>query len=652
MRGRIQTDIVFSRSNRHQAGHNEARGEIMRTAAWILGFALLGASFTLAQDRASAAPAADQTPTATKDDVNAAAGGAKSAEVPLAVLPTHWEAKNPVGHGAGPVTAAMLKAGATGQQWLMYGGSYDNTRHSPIKDLNPETVGKLRAAWSFPTGTLGQFGVSPVVYDGVMYVTSSYNRLFALDPKSGKLLWRYDRQLPTDLRLCCGPANRGVAILGNQLFMGTLDAKLMAFDRRTGKIDWETTVIDYQDGYSITGAPLVVGNLVVIGVGGGEFGVRGFFDAYDAKTGKRVWRRYTVPGKGEPGVETWAGDSWKTGGAPSWNTGAYDPETDTLFWTVGNASPDWNGDLRKGDNLYADSVLALDPKTGAIKWHFQFTPHDVWDYDGNSHFFLIDVPIDGKTVKAFVQPNRNGYLYVLDRTNGKFLRATQYVDQLNWAKGVDDKGRPIVDPTRMPAEEPAERTCPGCLGGLNGAWTASYDPSLHYIYVPMIEACQKFQKGIVAFVKGIPFMGGLPIPVDGQDGKSYGNFKAIDVSTGKVAWTYKDPLPMMGGTLTTAGGVVFTSSVEGDALAFDSKTGKELWRFAMGGSGRSQPIAFEIAGEPYLAIGSGGFATLESFAGATTMNPEGNVLHVFKVDKDDLKSAQSSGAAVKKAALQ
>ena len=438
--------------------------------------------------------------------------------------------RRPSARRSGPVTADLLaKSPADTSQWLTYGGGYRNLRNSPVASLTPASVKGLHVAWSAPTGTIGQFESSPVVYAGVMYVTTSYNRLMALDAKTGEFLWRYDVHLPDDLRLCCGPANRGVAIGGDYVIMATLDAHLIAFERMTGKVAWTVELADYKDGYSATSAPLIIGDLVYTGVAGGEFGARGFIDAYDLKTGKQVWRIHTVPGAGEPGADTWAGNSAKSGGAPAWTTGAYDAETDTLFWTVGNPSPDWNGDLRGGDNLYADSVLALDPKTGKMKWYFQFTPHDVWDYDGNTQLFLIDTDVDGKPVKAIAQPNRNGFFYLLDRTNGKFLRATQYVEQLNWAKGVDAKGRPIVDPAAMPQDNPTMRVCPSNLGGMNGSWSGAYDPKTGLVYAPSIEACQTYQKGLVTFVKGIPFMGGMPNTTDANEGKSYGLLSAIDV---------------------------------------------------------------------------------------------------------------------------
>jgi alcohol dehydrogenase (cytochrome c) len=547
--------------------------------------------------------------------------------------PTAWYATEPVGASVGPVTGDMLaKGSADPSRWLLYGGDYRNFRHSPIESLTPTSVRGLHVAWSMPTGTTGQFEASPVVYGGVMYVSTSYNRLMALDARTGELLWRYDVTLPPDMRLCCGPPNRGVAIAGDLVIMGTLDARLMAFDRKTGKVAWTSVVIDYRDGYSVTGAPLVVGDLVYTGVGGGEFGARGFIDAYEVKTGKRVWRIYTVPQAGEPGGESWAGDSWKSGGSPTWNTGTYDTDTDTLFWTVGNPSPDYNGDKRTGDDLYSDSVLALDPRTGKLKWHFQFTPHDVWDYDGNTQLFLIDTIIGRKLIKALVQPNRNGFFYILDRTNGKFVRATQYIEQLNWATSIDAKGRPTVNPAVMPQEGESSRACPSSMGGFNGSWTGAYDPKTSLIYAPTIESCQTNVKGLALYMKGIPYLGGMPNLVDAIAGKSYGVLAAIDVRSGHVKWRYHDPKPLMAGVVSTAGGVLFTSNAFGEALAIDQATGAKLWSFRMGGAGRGQPIAYELDGKPYVAIPSGGWATLEAYGGGSNL-PEGGHLFVFSLDK-------------------
>ena len=571
------------------------------------------------QDAAgAAAPAAEAVP---EEAVEA------SAAPPL---PTHWTSDGDIGQGGDPVAAAdLLAAPANPEQWLLYGGDYANLRHSPITDINPGNVGQLQVAWAFPTGTTEQFEVSPTIYDGIMYVTSSMNRLFALDPATGELHWRYDHQQQRDdLRLCCGIVNRGAAISGDLVLMATLDAKLIALHRLTGEIQWEATLADPTEGFSATSMPLIVKDLAIIGIAGGEYGVRGFFDAYDVATGERRWRHYTVPAAGEEGVETWAGDSYKTGGAPAWTSGAYDPETDVLYWTTGNPAPDWNGDLRAGDNLYSNSLLAVDPDTGERLWHFQFTPHDVWDYDGNTQIFLVDVERDGQTIPAIVQANRNGFFYILDRADGRFIDGAQYVEELNWAT-LDENGRPVVDPRANPVEEPDFRVCPSNLGGMNGAWTGALNPDLGLAYIPVVESCQLYQKGIVAFAKGQPFMGGAPIPLDVQNGTAHGHLSAIDIHTGEVRWRYMDDDPMMGGTLSLAGGVVFTGNQEGFALALDAATGEVLWKFRMGGGMRSQPVAYRAGDKTYVAIGSGNFTTFVAFAGGNTAIPEGGHLFVF-----------------------
>lgn len=553
----------------------------------------------------------------------------------LLVTQTHWLNAGPIGTGAGPVTGTMLTAPQDySNQWLQFGGDWSNSRFSPITELSPENVDRLEVAWGFNTGTVGQFAVSPVIYDGIMYVTSSYNRLFALNAASGELYWRYDHPQPADLRLCCGPANRGVAITGDRVLMATLDARLLAFDRRSGEILWNTEIIEYNRGYSATSAPLVVKNLAIIGVGGGEFGIRGFFDAYDVTTGERVWRHYTVPAAGEPGADTWSGTSYQYGGAPAWTIGAYDPELDTLYWTTGNPSPDWNGDARLGDNLYSDSVLALDPDTGEMKWYFQFTPHDLWDFDGNTHLFMVDYEHEGGMVKALVQANRNGFFYVINRETGQFLRATTYTEQMNWATSMEPDGRPVVNPEALPTEEPTFRVCPGLFGGMNGSTSGAHNPALGLVYVPVIESCQMFQKGISVHVEGQPFFGGLPVPTDVIEDTNYGHISAIDYQTGDIRWRYRDPEPMMAGVLATAGGLIFSGSQAGYALALDARTGAELWRFRTGGGVRSQPVAYQLEGETYVAIGSGNFGAIASLNGGSVMLPEGGQLYVFRLRQE------------------
>ena len=590
-------------------------------AAWA-AVGLLAGGILVGCGQAEAPEIVDEAAAAPEEDL-------ASVEIAAPPPPTHWLGDGAIGQGDGPVTDAHLKAGTSDTtKWVLYGGDYANHRHSPIDDINRDNVDNLQVAWAFPTGTPDQFEVSPTVYDGVMYVSSSYNRLFALDPATGELHWRYDHQLPDDLRLCCGSVNRGVAIAGDSVLMATLDAKILSFNRLTGEINWETTIVNYADGYSATSMPLIVKDMAIIGIAGGEFGVRGFFDAYDVNTGELRWRHYTVPVEGEPGIESWAGDSWKSGGAPAWTSGAYDVETDILYWTTGNPAPDWNGDLREGDNLFSNSILAVNPNTGERLWYFQFTPHDVWDYDGNTHIFLTDVERDGETIKAIVQPNRNGFFYILDRTDGSFVAATQYVEELNWAE-IDESGRPVVNPLAKPVEEPDYRVCPSNLGGLNGAWTAAMNPDTGLVFIPSVESCQYYQKGISAFVKGTPFLGGAPITVDVNEGKAHGNVVAVDKNTGEVKWRYVDKDPMMAGALSTAGGLVFTGNQSGHAMALDSDTGEVLWQFRMGGGVRSQPVAYRAGERSYVAIGAGNFNTFATFAGGPTNIPEGGNLFVF-----------------------
>ena len=405
----------------------------------------------------------------------------------------------------------LLKGTDGGQDWLMYGGNYQSWRYSPLQDVNRQNVSRLRVAWSFATGVRGKkFETSPLVIDSLLYLTTADNQLVALDAATGELVWSYKHPLPDDLRLCCGPVNRGAAAAGDNVFMATLDARLVALNRGTGEVAWNVKINEYALGYSATMAPLVVKDKVFVGVAGGEYGIRGHIDAYNAQTGELLWRRYTVPAAGEKGVETWAGDSWKNGGGPIWVTGSYDPEQDLLFWATGNPSPPWNGDVRLGDNLYTDSVLALVPETGEMRWYFQFTPHDVWDYDGSNDLFLLDVLRGGQTVRALAQPNRNGYLYVLDRTTGRYLHGAQYVDKLNWSKGLDESGRPIVDPKFTPTAQPGEYICPGVTGGKNGAYTAAYSPVTQYIYVPVIENCWQMKKKPVFFISRRALLGRRP----------------------------------------------------------------------------------------------------------------------------------------------
>ncbi len=529
------------------------------------------------------------------------------------------------------VTPARLAKGtADDSGWVMYGGSYDNGRYSPLADINRKNVKDLAASWIFQTGVAGQLEAAPIVADGVLYLTAAYNNVYALDAKSGDTLWHYEHQMPSDLRMCCGPTNRGVAIAGDKLYMATLDARLVALDRASGKVIWNVVLDDYKNGYSATAAPLVVNNLAIIGSAGGEYGARGFIDAYDLATGKRVWRRYTVPLAGEPGVETWAGDSWKTGGGPPWNTGTYDAKTKLLLWATGNPSPDWNGDSRVGDNLYTNSVLALDPATGEMKWHFQFTPHDVWDYDATNGMVVTDLNIAGQDQHVVVQANRNGYVYVLDAASGKFIQGSQYTERLNWSKGLDANGRAQLDPKYVPmAGGNPEFICPGNVGGNNGSYTYAYSLQTRMLYIPTVESCGKMEKETAVFLNGTPFWGGGPGVTEGEDGASWGTVVATDPATGKIKWRYKDDYPMVGGALATGGGLVFTGNQTGYALALDDATGEVLWKFQTGSAVRGQPVTWKQDGRQYVAVLSGGGGIAVSIIGQPELDTPGSALVVF-----------------------
>ena len=364
-----------------------------------------------------------------------------------------------------PVTSGRLRySDAEPHNWLMYSGNYSSQRYSGLSQVHIQNVDQLQMQWVHQLRVLDRSETTPLVIDGVMYVTEAPSTVIALDARTGDRYWRYEHEIPEDLNFCCGRNNRGVAVLGNRVFMSTLDAHLVALDARTGNLLWDAEVAKEESGYSKTAAPLVVGDKVITGIAGGEFGIRGFVDAYDVKTGERVWRLYTIPGPGEPGNETWAGDSWRTGGSATWMTGSYDPELNLVYWGTGNPGPDWNGDVRLGDNLYSDAVLAIDPDTGELKWYFQFTPHDVHDWDSTQIPILADSRIDGRDRKLMLWPNRNAFFYVLDRETGEFLHGKPYARQ-TWAEGLDKKGHPIRIPNTFPSLE-GTTVSPSIGGGL------------------------------------------------------------------------------------------------------------------------------------------------------------------------------------------
>jgi alcohol dehydrogenase (cytochrome c) len=441
---------------------------------------------------------------------------------------------------------------------------------------------------------------TPLVSDGLMYATASSNHAFALDLRTGKPLWRYSKTPPKGLGLCCGEVNRGFATIGNKLFKVNIEDHLVALDKRTGAVLWETEVADYRKGYSGTVAPLAVRNLVVIGTAGAEFGIRGFIDAYDADTGKRVWRFYTIPMGDEPGNKTWGAPNLIRAGGSTWITGTYDPELNMIYWGTGNPGPDMNGDERPGDNLFTCSVVALDADTGQLKWHYQFTPHDVHDWDAVADPVLVDLTIAGKTVKSLIQANRNGHFYALDRTNGKLLVAKAYT-KVSWTTGIGADGRPALVAGQDPTEE-GNRVCPGLGGGHNWQATA-YSPKTALLYFGSTDGCQLFYKTTHGFVEGEWFQLSTVDNIHGESNS--GSLIAIDPATGATKWRYEMVSAPSGGVLATAGGLVFVGDPQGYLIGLNASTGKPVWHFQTGATIMAPPISYSFNGKQYIAVAAG-----------------------------------------------
>jgi alcohol dehydrogenase (cytochrome c) len=484
--------------------------------------------------------------------------------------------------------------------WQTYSATFSSHRYSPLTEISTANVASLRPVWMYqPPGT-GPLEGTPLVVNGVMYVTSGPATVVALSVKSGRPLWQWTRPIPASvLNLGFPRVNRGVAIHGETIYVGTLDGYLVALDARSGIERWVVPVADNATGHSITAAPLVVENKVIVGISGGEAGIRGFLDAYDAESGKRVWRFWTIPAAGERGSDTWPGESWKTGGGSTWLTGSYDPELRLLYWGTGNPAPDWNGESRKGDNLYTCSLVALDIDTGKMRWHFQFTPHDVHDWDANQIPVLIDRTTGGRPSARVVMANRNGFFYVLDRRSGAFLFARPYAKQ-TWATGVDEGGRPMLIPGMEPSEK-GTLVYPSLQGATNWA-SPSFNPVTGLLYVPVREMGSVYFKGNVEYRPGTYFTGGSEKRLDDE---SWGSVRAIDVDTGDVKWDFKLPSPPWGGVLSTAGGLVFGGSNEGNFFGLDARTGHALWQFQAGGAVRSNPMSFSVDGRQHIVIAAG-----------------------------------------------
>lgn len=497
-------------------------------------------------------------------------------------------------------------------EWPTYNGNLSANRYSTLDQIDKKNVARLAMQWSF---TLPYFGLeaTPVVSAGVMYI-SGPNQIYALDARNGEEIWRYVRprtthpQVPGDAK---GGANRGVALLGDRVFMTTDDAHLICIDRLTGALLWDVFMPPRQPHYGATMAPLVAGDLVIAGVTGADEGMRGFVDAYHAETGQLAWRFWTVPKPGDPGSETWRGNAIATGGGSTWLTGSYDPETRTLYWPTGNPYPDSDGSERKGDNLYTDCILALDAATGKLRWHFQFTPHDLHDWDAIQPPVLVDARFQGRPRKLLLHADRNGFFYILDRTNGELLLAKPFVKKLTWATGIDANGRPIEVPGNIPTPE-GTATCPDIRGAANWMSTA-YNPSTGFYYVIAIENCGVYRS--TDFGGGTGEAGNGPRHFDrggnffnvpgAEPPKRY--LRAIDIQTGKTAWEVeqKVPDPNYGGVLSTAGGLVFYSESSGAFAAVDAGNGKTLWHFATGQPPKASPMTYLVHGRQYVAMASG-----------------------------------------------
>ena len=502
---------------------------------------------------------------------------------------------------AGPISyERLLKADQEPGNWLMYSGNYASHRYSGLKQINAANVSKLHVKWIYQMKTTHHVETTPLVVDGVMYATVPPSDVVALDARNGRRFWYYHHPVPQKVATCCGRVNRGLAILGNRLFISTVDAKLVALDAKSGRVLWTTTQADYEAGYSGTVAPLVVKDKVILGIAGGEFGIRGFVDAYYAATGQRAWRFYTTPGPDSPHFGSWEGESWKTGGGATWTTGSYDPELNLTYWGTGNPGPDWNDDHRAGDNLYTNSMVAIDVDTGKLRWHFQYTPHDTHDWDSTQIPVLANLMFRGRERNLLLHPNRNGFYYVLDRATGEYLTSKPYVKQ-TWVKGIDDKGRPVLLPNTAPTEA-GVATWPGVAGGINW-FSPSYSPKTGLIYVPAREQSTIYYKTEAVYRPGMSFSGGGI--KDNPDDPGYGVILAIAAETGDIRWKHKIKSPPWSGVLSTAGGLVFGSSMEGNFFALDAHTGSDLWHFPGNGVGYANPISYLIDGKQQVAIAIG-----------------------------------------------
>ena len=536
--------------------------------------------------------------------------------------------------GASAQTADQLVKGATDtSNVLNYGMGYNLQRFSPLTQINKDTAKNLVPVWNYSFADDRSEESQPLVYQGVIYVTT-HNATMAVDAKTGKQVWKTKVEYPAETPriVCCGIINRGAALFDGKVFRTTLDAHVIALDAKTGKELWRQKAADIKEGYSMTVAPLVADGVVLTGISGAEFGTRGFIDGWDPATGKHLWRTHTVPSPDEPGGDTWKGDTWKLGGGSTWITGSYDPELNTVYWGVGNPGP-FNSAVRPGDNLYTCAVLALEPKTGKIKWHYQFSPNNPFDYDSVAEMVLADMNIEGKPTKVLMDANRNGFFYVLDRTNGKLLAANPYV-KVNWATGVDMKtGRPIeTDVSKDAREGKKVEVYPSILGGKN--WEPmSYNPQTGLAYANTLAFGGNYKAEPATYKQGEWYLGMDLTDIWVWGNGPRGHLKAIDPMTGKTKWEQPSDIPRFSGVMSTAGGVVFSGQLTGEFEAFDADSGKKLWSFQTGSGIEGQPITWQQDGVQYVAVASGYGGVYSIFSGDERLAnvPTGGSLWVFAV---------------------
>jgi alcohol dehydrogenase (cytochrome c) len=546
---------------------------------------------------------------------------------------------SPLKNQAPPVAKGLtyeriLNARSEPHNWLTYYGAYDGQRYSPLDQINKENVRRLTPAWVFQCGSVGlhagkstySFEASPIIVDGVMFVSGWDGWVWALDARSGEQLWQYRHAIPYDVSLCCGNVNRGVAVADGLVFVATLNAHIIALDAETGKKVWDKTYGDVRAGESATVAPLVVKDMVIVGSSGGEFGVRGHADAFKRETGEHVWRCYMVPKPGEPGSETWPsdGEAWARGGANCWVTSTFDPELNLLYFGTGNPCPDFDGGVREGDNLYTDSGVAVDVDSGEIKAHFQYTPHDLWDYDSTMEHILFD--LDGKKLAAHF--DKNGFLYILDRTNMQAERVVPFVDRIDWGE-VDEKGN--VTPLRYPEKEgDPVHFWPGPAGAKE--WThAAYSPKTELLYAPVQDVGATATRRRREFKESIPYWGaGVAVDLDDMSG----SVSAFDPRTGKEAWRWRNDLPMCSSVLATGGDLVFAGEPTGEFNALDATTGEHLWKFQCGSGHHSSPSAYSVDGRQYIAVPTGWGAWTEGFLPGMLGAGQGSSLFVFALPED------------------